>query len=73
MLLLLACAAMAGAAARGMASSAAAAPPLLAPANVWCVGRNYSEHVKELGNAPQTDGEPMIFLKAGSSVLQSGG
>ncbi len=33
--------------------------------NVWCVGRNYADHAKELGNTiPQT---PMIFLKAGSS------
>lgn len=32
--------------------------------NIWCVGRNYSEHARELGNAlPE---EPMIFLKAGS-------
>lgn len=32
--------------------------------NIWCVGRNYSEHAQELGNAlPE---EPLIFLKAGS-------
>ncbi|MBX2987072.1 MAG: fumarylacetoacetate hydrolase family protein [Bdellovibrionaceae bacterium] len=34
--------------------------------NVWAVGRNYADHAKELGNA--VPGEPMIFLKAGSSV-----
>ncbi|GAX82466.1 hypothetical protein CEUSTIGMA_g9893.t1 [Chlamydomonas eustigma] len=42
--------------------------------NVWCVGRNYAEHIKELGNEP-TNGSlpsyPMIFLKSGSSVLSS--
>lgn len=32
--------------------------------NIWCVGRNYADHAKELGNAvPPT---PLIFLKAGS-------
>ena len=34
--------------------------------NVWCVGRNYAEHAKELGNAVPT--EPLFFLKAGSTV-----
>jgi len=36
--------------------------------NVWAIGRNYAEHAKELGNAIPT--EPLIFLKAGSSVVQ---
>ncbi|MEW5297520.1 MAG: hypothetical protein WDW36_000725 [Sanguina aurantia] len=43
----------------------------LAPRNIWCVGRNYAEHAKELGN-PVNDEEPMIFLKAGSTILQDG-
>lgn len=35
--------------------------------NIWCVGRNYADHAKELGNAvPAATGDPMIFLKAGS-------
>lgn len=34
--------------------------------NVWCVGRNYAEHAKELGN--DVPAEPLIFLKAGSCV-----
>ena len=44
--------------------------------NVWCLGRSYAEHIRELDNAgpggtiPQ--GPPMIFLKAGSSCLPSG-
>jgi 2-keto-4-pentenoate hydratase/2-oxohepta-3-ene-1,7-dioic acid hydratase in catechol pathway len=38
---------------------------------IWCVGRNYAEHAKELGDAvPEA---PMIFLKPASSVLLSGG
>lgn len=39
--------------------------------NIWAVGRNYAEHAKELGNAvPES---PMIFLKAGSSLVSDGG
>jgi len=38
---------------------------------IWCVGRNYAEHAKELGNAVPS--APMIFLKPASSVLLSGG
>jgi 2-keto-4-pentenoate hydratase/2-oxohepta-3-ene-1,7-dioic acid hydratase in catechol pathway len=38
---------------------------------IWCVGRNYAEHAKELGNdAPKA---PLIFLKPASSVVLSGG
>jgi 2-keto-4-pentenoate hydratase/2-oxohepta-3-ene-1,7-dioic acid hydratase in catechol pathway len=41
--------------------------------NIWAVGRNYSAHAKELGNTAQTaESDPMIFLKAGSSVVQNG-
>lgn len=35
--------------------------------NIWAIGRNYSEHAKEMGaSLPK---EPMIFLKAGSSLI----
>jgi len=35
-----------------------------------CVGRNYSEHAKELGNAiPE---EPILFIKPDSAVLKKG-
>jgi acylpyruvate hydrolase len=41
--------------------------------NIWAVGRNYGEHAKELGNAvPSTESAPMIFLKAGSTVVENG-
>ncbi len=37
------------------------------PGNIFCVGRNYVEHAKELGHdLPE---EPLIFLKATSSLL----
>ncbi len=32
------------------------------PQNIWCIGRNYAEHAKELGNPVTT--VPLIFLKA---------
>ena len=36
---------------------------------IICVGRNYTEHVKELGNSiPE---EPVIFMKPKSALLQS--
>ncbi|KAJ9512515.1 hypothetical protein QJQ45_018983 [Haematococcus lacustris] len=59
------------AAASLLRNHATAAHPI-APSNIWCVGRNYAEHIKELGSTGSTDGEPMIFLKAGSSALASG-
>jgi 2-keto-4-pentenoate hydratase/2-oxohepta-3-ene-1,7-dioic acid hydratase in catechol pathway len=40
------------------------------PANIFCVGRNYTEHAKELGHdLPE---EPLIFLKATGSLLGPG-
>jgi 2-keto-4-pentenoate hydratase/2-oxohepta-3-ene-1,7-dioic acid hydratase in catechol pathway len=43
--------------------------------NIWCVGRNYAEHAKELGNAvpDASTSEPMIFLKSGSTIVPDGG
>jgi 2-keto-4-pentenoate hydratase/2-oxohepta-3-ene-1,7-dioic acid hydratase in catechol pathway len=47
-------------------------PGLDAPlGTIWCVGRNYAEHAKELGNALPS--APVIFLKPASSVVLSGG
>ncbi len=37
------------------------------PSKIVCVGRNYAEHAKELGNAVPT--EPLLFLKAPSSMI----
>ncbi|GIL73775.1 hypothetical protein Vretifemale_3880 [Volvox reticuliferus] len=42
----------------------------LAPRNIWCVGRNYAEHARELGN--EVPSVPMIFLKAGTSAVPPG-
>lgn len=37
---------------------------------IFCVGRNYSEHAKELNNAVPT--EPVIFMKPATALLKSG-
>ncbi|MBP6004757.1 MAG: fumarylacetoacetate hydrolase family protein [Pyrinomonadaceae bacterium] len=44
--------------------------PPVAPSKIVCVGRNYSEHAKELGNEVPT--EPLLFLKAPSSIVNHG-
>jgi 2-keto-4-pentenoate hydratase/2-oxohepta-3-ene-1,7-dioic acid hydratase in catechol pathway len=40
------------------------------PGKIVCVGRNYREHAKELGN--EVPKEPLIFLKPPSSVIWDG-
>lgn len=40
------------------------------PGKVVCVGRNYREHAKELGNEVPTT--PLIFLKPTSSLIEGG-
>jgi len=45
--------------------------PPAQPSKIVCVGRNYSEHAKELGN-PLPD-EPLLFLKPPSALLGHGG
>ena len=41
------------------------------PSKIICVGRNYAEHVKELGNEAPTD--PVLFFKPPSALLAPGG
>ncbi len=41
--------------------------PPAAPSKIVCVGRNYLDHAKELGNEPPP--EPLIFLKPPSSLI----
>ena len=38
---------------------------------IVCVGRNYAEHVKELGN--EVPEKPVLFLKPASALIYSGG
>jgi 2-keto-4-pentenoate hydratase/2-oxohepta-3-ene-1,7-dioic acid hydratase in catechol pathway len=45
-------------------------PPVI-PGKIVCVGRNYAEHAKELGN--EAPAEPILFLKPPSALLAPGG
>jgi len=40
------------------------------PGKVVCIGRNYREHAKELGN--EVPAEPLFFLKPSSSIVGNG-
>lgn len=40
------------------------------PSKIVCVGRNYAEHAKELGN--EVPKEPLLFLKAPSAIIGNG-
>jgi 2-keto-4-pentenoate hydratase/2-oxohepta-3-ene-1,7-dioic acid hydratase in catechol pathway len=45
--------------------------PPVTPSKIICVGRNYRDHAKELGNDLPT--EPLLFFKPTSALLGSGG
>ncbi len=45
--------------------------PPVAPSKIICVGRNYRDHAKELGN--EVPAEPLLFFKPPSSLLKPGG
>lgn len=45
--------------------------PPCSPSKIVCVGRNYLEHARELGNEPPA--EPLIFLKPPSALNAAGG
>ncbi len=40
------------------------------PSKIVCVGRNYADHAKELGN--DVPAAPLLFLKAPSAIIASG-
>lgn len=54
-----------------MRLSAAELLPPVAPQKIICVGRNYQDHARELGN--EVPAEPLIFFKPPSSLLKPGG
>lgn len=43
---------------------------MIRPGKIVCVGRNYREHAKELGN--EVPKEPLLFLKPPSAVISDG-
>ncbi|MBT5869618.1 MAG: fumarylacetoacetate hydrolase family protein [Nitrospinaceae bacterium] len=40
------------------------------PARIFCIGKNYDEHIKELGG--ETPAEPVVFMKPVSSIVSPG-
>lgn len=54
-----------------MPLSAAELLPPVTPSKIVCVGRNYREHARELGN--EVPAEPLLFFKPPSSLLAPGG
>jgi 2-keto-4-pentenoate hydratase/2-oxohepta-3-ene-1,7-dioic acid hydratase in catechol pathway len=54
-----------------MPLSAAQLLPPVTPSKIICVGRNYRDHAKELGNEVPT--EPLLFFKPPSSLLAPSG
>ena len=54
-----------------MPLSAAELLPPVTPSKSVCVGRNYREHVKEMGS--ELPAEPLLFLKPPSALLKPGG
>ncbi len=44
--------------------------PTHRPGKIVCVGRNYADHARELGN--EVPKEPLLFLKPPSSVIRAG-
>ncbi len=46
-------------------------PNNLAVRTIYCIGRNYAAHARELNNP--VPGEPVIFIKPASSVVPDGG
>ncbi len=54
-----------------MRLSAAELLPPVTPQKIICVGRNYQDHARELGN--EVPAEPLIFFKPPSSLLKPSG
>src|SRR5438128_2685821 len=44
--------------------------PTILPSKIVCVGRNYADHARELGN--EVPKEPLLFLKAPSALILDG-
>ena len=39
--------------------------------HIFCVGRNYADHVREMGNDPKSE-PPLFFSKPADAVVESG-
>lgn len=39
---------------------------------IYCVGRNYAEHAREMGNVPEKGAAPVFFMKPADAVVTDG-
>lgn len=39
---------------------------------IYCVGRNYAEHAREMGNVPEKGAAPVLFMKPADAVVADG-
>jgi fumarylpyruvate hydrolase len=39
---------------------------------IYCVGRNYAEHAREMGNVPEKGAAPVFFMKPADAVVADG-
>lgn len=46
--------------------------PTLRPGKILCIGRNYAEHVREMGDVADLPEEPVVFLKPSTALVGSG-
>ncbi|MGH8282221.1 MAG: fumarylacetoacetate hydrolase family protein [Gammaproteobacteria bacterium] len=53
-----------------MIPSFAVGDQIFKPARIFCIGRNYAEHAKEMGAAKPT--EPVVFMKPVTSLVPEG-
>jgi 2-keto-4-pentenoate hydratase/2-oxohepta-3-ene-1,7-dioic acid hydratase in catechol pathway len=44
----------------------------LKPGKLLCIGRNYAEHVREMGDVADLPSEPVVFLKPATALVASG-
>lgn len=45
----------------------------LTPGKLLCIGRNYAEHVREMGDVKELPAEPVVFLKPATALVKTGG
>ena len=50
---------------------------IIKPCRIFCIGKNYSEHIRELGDFDSTlqlknDKQPVVFMKPATSIVSLG-
>ncbi len=46
---------------------------VIRPGKILCIGRNYAEHVREMGDVADLPTEPVVFLKPSTALVFGGG